>query len=540
MWNALEGHRSGWELRFAQGSGRSRGMSWDEFRREAQRSAAGLRALGVNPGSAVACVVTNCFAASTAVVGVWLAGGTVVSAPTLARGMSPEQYLRQLERICEDSSSELLLMEAQYAAAIPAEAGLRVTPIAFEAIARAGSIDPAPPTAAQPAFIQYSSGSTSAPRGCVLSAGAVERHLDMLEERLELDPETDRGALWLPLSHDLGFFGALMLCVFKAIPLFLGSPQRFLRSPATWFDDCHRVGATITAGPNFGLALAARAARQCAPGPSPMRKCVLGGDRIEASTLRDALASLGPNGLAPESLMPAYGLAEAVLAVTMTEVASPPRTYPASAGALVEGQPIPARGGDGQQPVIELVSAGPPLSGVELRIDGPGDVGEICIRSPSLTDGYVANSDATRQALIDGELHSRDLGFIDGGELYVLGRLDDMISVAGRKIWARDIETAVAELPAVRRGNCAMVDVLDGDRPRMVVMVETSNGAGDARTLGRDVQRVASAVSGVRIDELMLLAPGTLPKTPSGKISRFRCRDLALRDDPAPAVRMSL
>ena len=162
---------------------------------------------------------------------------------------------------------------------MPAE-GLPGTRIAsFESLIDSGTIEPELPGEDEVIFIQYSSGSTSDPKGCLLTARAIQAQLDLLADGLSVDPSVDQGVMWLPLSHDMGLFGCLLLSFAKGMRLVVSTPERFLKSPATWLADCAEVQATITAVPNFALELAARAGRVSPPRRFPMRKCVIGGER---------------------------------------------------------------------------------------------------------------------------------------------------------------------------------------------------------------------------------------------------------------------
>lgn len=517
---------------------------WDGWRAEASSMAAGLRAIGVERGSRVACVLTNCPAACALVPAVWLAGGTILSLPTIARGMSLDAYLGQLRRICAASDPIALLMEEQYLAALPENSIPEAKAVSYESLFSSARLEATPPDAEEIAFVQYSSGSTSEPRGCALSAGAVARHLRILAERLDLDTERDAGVCWLPLSHDMGLFGAVMLAFVESMPLCLSTPQRFLRSPRTWFDDCARFGATITAAPNFALELAARSAQVELPDAFPMRRCVLGGERVEARSVATAATVFAERGLTPGSLVPAYGMAEAVLAVTMTNVREVPTILDLDSSALLESEvvdpvviedwdanPAPGR--------TRLVSAGHPLSGVGVRVDGATAVGELFVSSPSLASGYLADERATQERFANGEVRTGDLGFTHENHLYVLSRLDDMITAGGRNLFARDIEVAISGSAAVRPGSCVLVNLAgNGGGGQLLAMAEPTKDATDFAGIARSLSDSVRKTTGFRLDECLIVPPGTLPKTPSGKIQRFRCRQMIEAELLEPLARV--
>ena len=255
-----------------------------------------------------------------------------------------------------------------------------------------------------------------------------------------------------------------------------------------------------------------------------MRRLILGGERIDLAAVQGALEVLAPRGLDRGAITPAYGLAEATLAVT---VAEPDRPFSA--------RPAPGDGGP-------VVSCGSPLPGFSVRIDRRSDetVGEICVRAPSLSTGYIGNPELTATRFRDGELRTGDLGFVTDGELHVVGRLDDLLVIGGRNVHARDVEAVLARDGRLRAGACAVVDLPgDGRRARFAAVAETTHQANDLEPLARDLAMTAMESAGLPIDECVLLPRGAFPKTPSGKPQRFRCREIA-SGEPAGAVRIRL
>lgn len=490
----------------------------------AERAAAGLIDRGVQPGTPVASIITNSPEACATVVGTWLAGATVVSLPVIARATSVPEYRDQLLRICVDAQSPLLLVEARYA---PFLDGLGVPVVTHEELPVERGVSAYPPAEDDVAFVQYSSGSTRSPRGCALSTRAITAQLDLLADALELDPERDRGLAWLPLSHDMGLFGGLMNFWRAGVDGMLTTPERFLAAPRTWLEDCAEFAATLTVAPALGLAMAARAARTAPPDRKlRLRACIVGGDMLYPQTLRTVDEVLGPIGLGAPQVVPAYGLAEATLAVTMSHLDGPPNTCPP-----------PLADADDRTPVV---SAGRPLPGVEVTVDGEESVGEILVRSPSLACGYFHDEPATAEAFRDGVLHSGDLGFIHDGEVYPVARTDDVIKVGARKIWATDVEAAVEADGGVRPGNCVLVAVPGSTGQRLVVLVEPEDEAGRPEAVARKVGRRVLEDGAVGIDECVFVRRGSLPKTPSGKVQRYRCRQIARDGGESVIARVTL
>jgi len=511
--------------------------TWDEWRGGAERMAAGLQQLGVTPGTRVAAVLTNTYDVGTTVIGTWLAGGVLVSLPTPRRGQQPLDYLAQLQRIFAAAQAHVLLIEQRFLDLLGG-VSLGMPVASFEALASDEPVTPAPADEDEVAFVQYSSGSTRDPTGCMLTMRAISEQLRMIAERVAADEDTV-GLSWLPFSHDMGLFAGLLLAWATGMRGITGPPERFLRQPGTWFDDCADFGVNLTMGPSFALALATRRARRRPPQRRiPLRALVLGGERIEWETLREADEVLGPHGVGLGAMLPAYGLAEAALAVTMKRRdGTPPTTRTVDMDALYAGELAPP-GADG---ALTLVSCGPPVDGARVRIDGDGPVGRICVRSPSLTVGYLEDEALTHSAIVDGELVTNDLGFLHDGELHVIGRTDDVITVGGRNVHARDAELSVERCDGVRPGCAALLELPDASRARLLLAIEPRGELpADGVPLARAAAAAAYDAVGLRVEECVFLAPGSMPKTPSGKIQRFRCRSLLQEEADAIVTRVEL
>ena len=527
LWRPLEENRApGPHLQVWSGKN-YQAHTWDDWRAAAEAIARGLRRTGIGPGSRVAAVLTNGFAACAAVLGSWLDGATLVSLPTRPRGMDHEEYLVVLARGCRTSGAELLLVEERHLAGVDGEiVGTRLA--SFESMFDPGPFAPNVPDEDEVAFVQFSSGSTREPRGCKLTLRAIAAQLHLLRHRFAVGPDS-QGVSWLPLSHDMGLFGALLLSWSAGMPLTLGSPERFLRSPRTWFQDCADFQATITGGPNFALALATRAAAASPPSrPFPLRDLVLGGERIDWATVKEATRILGPCGVTLNSITPAYGLAEATLAVTVRPADRPAHAMAVDGPALISGRVEPCS--EGCINASWLVSCGAPLPGIEVKAGDAGTPSRVHIKTPSLACGYLQDATATTQEFRGGEFLTEDLGVWRGGELYVLGRTDDMLNAGGRDLHARDVEQRLDQVPGVRPGSCVLVDVPNGDRPSLVVLAEPEREGVQLARIAPELNRQVYRTLGIRLAECILLARGTLPKTPSGKVQRFRCREIAVSD----------
>jgi acyl-CoA synthetase (AMP-forming)/AMP-acid ligase II len=448
-------------------------------------------------------------------LGALRAGLTVLSLPYPARGAGMDEYGRLIADIGEWSGAQVASLPAQFAGLLPA--GNVRTASHQECAGYARRTDVVQPGE----LVQFSSGSTGRPRGVRLSAEAIAANVTMTLDRLG-DEASMFGCSWLPLSHDMGLIGmCLTVLVSMGAPwrsrgLALMAPDRFIRRPALWLNACSELGATLTCAPNFGLDLVLRhtGALSSSMDLRPLRVVIVGSEPIRPSTLRQFARELAPLGLDETALCPAYGMAEATLAVSMVE---PGERWRAVA--------VP---GEGVGAELEIVSCGTPLRGVSVRApDVSAGSGAIAIRGATLLEGYLGE---TGSPLRDGWLETRDVGFLDEGDLFVLGRADDVIIVAGRKMFPEALELTVEVHPALRAGNCA---VIPDDSGGYVVVAERSRSkpTADLADVCRWARRALATRHGIAPAAVTIVSPGTLPKTPSGKLQRQRLRALRSRSE---------
>jgi acyl-CoA synthetase (AMP-forming)/AMP-acid ligase II len=250
---------------------------------------------------------------------------------------------------------------------------------------------------------------------------------------------------------------------------------------------------------------------------------VLGGERIETATIADAHEVLGPFGVTREAITPAYGLAEGTLAVTMKNFGEEAGSVWIDRERAYGGEVVPLSPAD--PGATSMTSCGPPMPGVSVRTQG-SDLGRIRVRSKSLASGYLDEPEITAESFVDGEFHTGDLGFLHDGELYVLGRTDDVLVIAGHNIHARDIEGEIERHDGIRPGCSALIDCGEAGRSRVVLIAEPTAGDAPLDRIADDLAELAFRSAGLRVSECIFVRPGNLPKTPSGKIQRFLCRQL--------------
>jgi acyl-CoA synthetase (AMP-forming)/AMP-acid ligase II len=502
---------------------------------DARHIAAGLRRRGVGPGSVVPAVLTNGPDAIAGFMGIWFTGASIASLPIIPRGTSIATYARQLGRLCDLLGSDFLLAEERFLEFMTSDTPLGVDVVGYRSLVDTPAVgDIAPSSADATVFIQFSSGTTGDPRGVELTERAIDAHLAILSEAVGIDPERDIGYTWLPLSHDMGFFGCAILAWYNGIPGAVATPERFLGSPRSWFDDCAEFHATVTAGPPFALDMAARAERVRTSGtPISLRLCLVGAEQIRWETLVNASETFGPRGLKLATLTPAYGLAEATLAVTVDGLTSEPSFIDVAGDDIAAGT---VREVDANDPdARRLVCCGTPLRTVDVAIT-PTDH-EVAVASSSLASGYYANGTLTAERFQDGMLRTGDHGFLQGDRLFITGRSDDLLVIAGRNVFVQELEQHLWTDSDVRTGNCAVVTPADGGS-RAIVVAETDPESVDIRALATRLHRVAAERAGLSIHQFVFLSHGAFPKTPSGKVQRHRCR--ALLADPAVGVRLTI
>jgi fatty-acyl-CoA synthase len=315
--------------------------------------------------------------------------------------------------------------------------------------------------------------------------------------------------------------------------LALAAPQDFLASPARWMQWMSDHGATATAGPNFSYALAARALRRLAPGTldlSRLRVALNGAEAVDPKVVADFVAAGAPQGLNPGAVFPAFGMAEATLAVTFPPSGRGLRTDPIDRRVL-ESDAYAAPGDPDAETTRHLVLLGRPVPGLEIRIVDPvsgeargeREVGELEIRGTSITTGYYRRPDATEGSFHDGWLRSGDLGYLVDGELVICGRIKDLIIVGGRNVYPEDVERAAASVEGVRAGN-VIAFAVDGRRGKEALVVVAESKDSDLEGVRAAVAGRVRDVVGLPPEEVVLVEPGTLPKTSSGKLQRSLCR----------------
>ena len=518
-------------------------VPWSEVLDDARAMAAALQERGIRPGDHVALLGPTTRALVTGIQAVWLAGATVVVLPLPMRMGSLDEFVSQTRGRILHADISLVVADPDLSAFVTPEP-TDPPMVDFADLVTERPFDPPRTDPDSKAILQFTSGSTSDPKGVVLPHRAVCANLDAIAEAAELDADADVLVSWLPLYHDMGLVGILSLAMTSGTRLVLGAPQDFLAAPARWMRWMSEYGGTATAGPNFSYVLATRALRRAARDGedldlSQLRVVLNGAEPIDPHTVEDFLAAGAPFGMPPGSAFPAFGMAEVAIAGTFP---------PPGRGLVVdtvdrrvlETERYAAPVEPGAEHARGFARLGRAVPGLDIRIVDPEngrvlrdrEVGELEIQGTSVCSGYYGRPELTEDLFHDGWLRTGDLGYLvptdDGAkELVLCGRIKDVIIVAGRNVFPEDIERACHDIDGVRAGNVIAFGVETAKGKEGVVVVaeaRPAGGGGDMDPLRAGVHERVRAVAGVPAKDVVLVAPGTLPKTSSGKLQRGLCR----------------
>jgi len=532
-------------------------LAWGEVFARAERAAAALADLGIAPGDRVAIVLRTGPAFLDAFLGAWLAGAVPVPLYPPVRLGRMDEYTEATARMIALSGARVVVSAGGTRRILGAAVERARPPLgcldAGRLAAGAGRLArlPAPEDLG---LVQFSSGSTVDPKPVALTHGALRAMADALV--LEARPDRSRDALvsWLPLYHDMGLIGCLLGAMTYPGPLVLIAPEHFLARPALWPRAMARHRGSISAAPSFAYAYVADRVRPAdlhGLSLASWRLALDGAEPVSADGLRRFAARLAPHGFDPGALVPVYGLSEAALAVTFAR--------PGGTGAAPEGRRVDpvrlARDGEAVPGSREVISVGTPVAGVEVALRGRGgeEVGEgrlgrIYVRGPAVMRGYLGDAEGTARALRRGWLDTGDLGFVVGGELYVHGRAKDVVIVRGANHAPDEFEAPLAAVPGLRPG-CAVAagftpEAAGGEA--LLVLAERARDAGEEDgVLEACARRAVLEATGIAPHTVRVLAPGTLPRTSSGKLRRgealrrFQAGQLA-PPRPVSALRLAL
>jgi len=524
-------------IRILDDAGGSVDVTYAALHREAVAVAAGLIAHDVMPGETVAIMLPTCRAYFLAFAGVLLAGAVPVPVYPPARPTQLADHLRRTTGILANARATLLVTVPE---AVTLGHLLRSNVeslrhvVVPESLTGASEdvLPPLPrPRADSLALVQYTSGSTGQPKGVALTHRNLLANIRALGQAAAVSG-ADSFVSWLPLYHDMGLIGAWLAPLYFGVPLVVMSPQSFLICPSRWLWEIHANRATLSAGPNFAYELCLAKVRDAeieGLDLSSWRLAFNGSEPVSPATVERFADRFAPYGFRREAITPVYGLAECSVGLAFPPLGRGPLIDRIRRDAFVRsGRAEPAEPGAPED--LRFVACGHPLPGHEIRIvDAAGNElgdrreGRIEFRGPSATAGYFNNVAATRSLFHDDWLDTGDLGYTADADLYVTGRVKDVIIRAGRNLHPAELEEAVGNLEGVRKGCVAVFASPDpsGGSERLVVMAETRETGDDARAaLCSEIAATTVDLLGVAPDDVVLAPPRTVLKTSSGKIRR--------------------
>jgi fatty-acyl-CoA synthase len=506
--------------------------TWAEVHERAQRVAGGLAAAGVGRGDAIGVLAGAPVEIAPTAQGLWMRGAslTMLHQPTPRTDLA--SWSVDTTTVIEMIEAKAVVVSDPFLAAVPLLEDRGIKVLTVERLLTSKPTDPIDTDEDDLALMQLTSGSTGFPKAVQITHRNVYSNAEAMFVGAKANVAQDVMVSWLPCFHDMGMIGFLTVPMYFGVELVKATPMDFLRDTLLWAKLIDKYKGTMTAAPNFAYALfAKRLRKQAKPGQydlSTLRFALSGAATVEPADVEDLLDAGRPFGLKPEAILPAYGMAETTLAVSFS---------PCDAGLIVDEvdadllgalrRAVPATKGN----TCRLASLGPPLDGLEVRVvDEDGDVlpprgiGVIELRGEPLTPGYITLGGFIPAQDEHGWYDTGDLGYqMENGHIVVCGRLKDVIIVAGRNIYPTDIERAASRVDGVRPGCAVAVRLEAGHSQETFAVAVESNAFEDPAEVRRIQLQIAHEVFAdvdARPRNVVVLGPGTIPKTPSGKLRR--------------------
>jgi fatty-acyl-CoA synthase len=506
--------------------------SWAQVYERARRIAGGLAKAGVGHGDAVGVLAGAPVEIAPGAQAVWMRGGslTMLHQPTPRTDLAG--WAKDTRMAIEMIGATVVIVSEPFLAAMPLLRECGITVLTMEQLLAADPVDPLDTGDDDVAFLQLTSGSTGSPKAVVITHRNLVANAEAMFVGAQFDIDCDVIVSWLPLFHDMGMTGFLTVPMYFGAELVKITPMDFLRDILLWAKLIDKYRATMTAAPNFAYTLLAkRLRRQAQPGQfdlSSLRWALSGAEHVEPADVDELIAAGAPFGLRGEAILPAYGMAETTVGVSFSVCGGGLVVDEVDADLLsLLHRAVPTMSGRTRR----LATLGPLLPGLHVRIvDEDGSllpmraVGVIEVRGESVTPGYMTRSGFVEAQDEQGWYDTGDLGYLtEDGHVVVCGRVKDVIIMAGRSVYPTDIERAASRVPGVRAG-CAVAVRLDAglSRESFAVAVESNdwNAEDQVRRIRREIAHEVMAEVDVRPRHVVVLAPGMIPKTASGKLRR--------------------
>lgn len=521
---------------------RAERRTYPELLASVRQAAGRWAAAGVEPGELVMVSIPTSWSWFEAWMGaLWRGALPVAVAPGATMGAAAAQ-IRKVESLVAALGARRVVVtegfrgEAERAAA-EGTVSASITPAELEGLAPASFHRPEPEPG-EIAFLQLTSGSTGLPRAVSIPHRAVVHNVMGSDQAIGVPHGApahrwaESMVCWLPLHHDMGLVGTVFQSIYAGLDLWLLPPALFLARPGKWLEHLGAHGVAFAPAPNFGYQLCVeRLGEKARQGLdlSSWRDAMTGAEMVRPETIDAFCEAFVPHGFRPEAFRPCYGMAETTLAVTFDLEGEGART-----------RPLPVGAGNGTG-LNDVVCVGEPIADTEVRITAPdgnaladGDIGEIQVKGPSVFSGYWNDPEATAESLRDGWLSTGDLGFVSDGELYITGRIKDVLIVRGSNVMPHEIEWLAEGVSggggALRTGAFSIARGAAGEEP--VVVVEVGERDPDKlRDLGQEIKsRIGRALS-LPVADLVFVRRGRIPKTTSGKVQRRMLREKYLNGE---------
>ncbi len=527
-------------------------VSWGQMHADACSFGAGLQSRGVLPGDHVAILSPTSRDLIVAIQGCWMAGAASMVLPLPMRMGSLEEFISGTRGRIVHGEAQVLVISDDLAPFYEVKPGDPPIVALGDLMPRNTGLSPLDckvpaPDPERLVILQYTSGSTSEPKGVMIPDKVLGSNLDAIQQAAAFTQENDVFVSWLPLYHDMGLVGALGLPMTTGMPLVQAAPQDFMARPGNWMQWISDFGGTATAGPNFSWVLATRALKRMQGiDLSSMRISLSGAEPVDPDAVDAFVAEAVRHGFRAQSMFPAFGMAELAIGGTFPEPMSGMQCDTVDAVVLErDGVAKPIELPAGHVPgandgVRRLAKLGRAVPGLELRICAPDtgvelperSVGELEIRGSSVTTGYYRNPEATA-AMFRGEwLRTGDLGYLIDGQLVLCGRIKDVIIVGGRNVYPHDIERAVNLVDGVRPGNVIAFGIGGyKGKESVVVVAETKlTESVEIESVRKAIHHRVLECVGIPPRDVMVIRAGTLPKTSSGKLQRAKCAEQYLAE----------
>jgi fatty-acyl-CoA synthase len=525
-------------------------MPYRTLRADARALAGRMLAAGLKPGDRVAMIADTEAGFVRAFFACQYAGLAPAPMPLPAAFGGKDAYVAHIRRMIESARASAALGPADLQAWLAEAAeglGLKLVG-GLEDFPEAGLPESALPEVrpGDLCYLQFSSGSTRFPLGIAVTQRALMANAAAIcRDGLKV-VRGDRAVSWLPLYHDMGLVGFLLTPLACQLSIDLMPTRAFARRPFLWLELISRNGGTLSYSPSFGYDLCTRRAETLSMDGldlSRWRVAGIGGDMIRPATLAAFAGRFAPTGFPATAFVASYGMAEAVLALTMAPLGAGIETETVDTGVLEQDSRV-VRPRDGARARV-FALCGRPLPGYVVEVRGPdggpvaaGEVGRVYARGPSLMQAYFDQPEETARILsADGWLDTGDLGYFADGQIVITGRAKDLIIVNGRNIWPQDLEwTVEAEAGSLRSGDVAVFSHDEGDQETVVALVQCRTRDESVReALREEVAKIVRQRHGLEVS-VVLVPPHALPQTSSGKLSRSSAKAMYLRGAFAPAL----